>query len=168
MFVKYIFVVLVIAIPSIIGLKKSRKYEQREQVLKESEVLFKRISQDMKYSLTTIPNAIEGARQDFNTMLKDILGSISTAILNNTYSDMEVIGEIDTLPALKPYDKQVISKGITSLGTSDIDTQLNIIQNTIGIIQELEEEARADKNKNSKLYRTLGLVTGLMLAIIVI
>lgn len=168
MVIKLIFVLLIITIPSIIGLKKSRKYEQREQLLKESLTLFKRIRREMKYTLTTVPNAIEAARQDLSTALKDVLGSISTAILDNTYSDEKVAGEVATLTALKAYDRQVITSGITTLGTSDIDTELNMIQNTIDIIEELEKEAGIDKNKNSKLYRTLGLVTGLMLAIIVI
>lgn len=167
MVIKSIFVMLIVAIPTIIGLKKSRKYEEREQVLRESKLVFKRISREIKYNLTAVPNAIEVARQDLNTILKDVLGSISTSILDNTYSKMNVSGEIASITALKPYDKQVIANGISTLGTTDIDTQLNILENTIVTIEDLENEAKKDKDKNSKLYRTLGLVTGLMLAIVV-
>lgn len=167
MVIKCIFVMLIIAIPTIIGLKKSRRYDEREQVLKESALIFKRISRDIKYNLTTVPNAIEASRQDLTTDLKDILGSISTSILDNTYSEMKVSGEIAGITVLKPYDKQVIANGISTLGTTDVDTQLNILENTIVTIEDLEKEAKEDKNKNSKLYRTLGLVTGLMLAIVV-
>lgn len=168
MVIKICLVVLVVIIPTLIGLKRARKYEQREQVLRESLVLFRRVSNDIKYNLSTVPNAIEASRQDFKTILKDVLGSISTAILDNTYSDMAVTSEIGSITCLLPYDKQVITNAILSLGTTDVDSQLGILNSTIDIIQDLEKEAGAEKVKNSKLYRTIGLVTGLMFAIVVI
>lgn len=168
MLIKCMLVFVLILIPTIIGIKKSRTYEMRERVLRESKVLFRRISNDIRYNLTTLPNAIEASRQDLTSSLKDVMGSISTAILENTYSKELVSDEINSIISLKPYDKQVISNCISSLGTSDIDSQLNIMNNTIKTIEDLEGDAKEEKNKNSKLYRTIGLVTGLMLAIVII
>ncbi len=168
MAIKCVLVLVLVSIPTIIGIKKARKYEQREQILRESKVLFRRISNDISYNLTTLPNAIEASRQDFTSDLKDVMGSISTSILENTYSEEMVVHEINNMLALKPYDKQIISNCITSLGTSDVESQVGIMNNTIKTIEDLESDAKEEKNKNSKLYRTIGLVAGLMLAIVII
>lgn len=165
---KIVLIVSLVAIPSLLGLKKARKFELRECILREGITLFSRVESEIKYNLTPLPNAIEVARQDFSTFFKDILGDISLAIIDNKYNNEFVIDKINQLPTLKIYDKQVISNGITSLGNSDIDTQLKQITNTINTLLELQNEAKEDKFKNSKLYRTLGIITGLMLAIVII
>lgn len=168
MVIKCLLILVLVLIPTIIGLEKSRKYEQREQILRESVMMFKRMSNDIRYSLTALPNAIEASRQDLKSCLKDVMGSISTSILNSTYTEKFISNEINNISPLKSYDKQVISNCMTLLGTSDVESQINIMDNAIKTIEDLEIEAKEEKNKNSKLYRTIGLVTGLMLAIVVI
>ena len=54
------------------------------------------------------------------------------------------------------------------MGRSDIEGQINIIQNTINILENQINEANEIKNTNSKLYRTIGIISGLMLVIIFI
>ena len=168
MFIKMFLMLSIVLIAALIGMKKAGKYEEREAIIRESITLFNRIGNDIKYNLTILPNAIESARQGFNTKLKDILGSISTSVLDNSYSEFFVTEEINTLEALKPYDKQVISQGIISLGLADLTTQIRLIDGTISTLSELVADARDEKNKNAKLYRTIGIVTGLMIAIVIV
>ena len=168
MFIKLFIAVGIVLIAALIGMKKAREYEEREALIRESITLFNRVGNDIKYNLTILPNAIESARQGLNTKLKDVLGSISTSILDNSYSEFSVMEEINHLASLKPYDKQVISQGIITLGLADSDTQINLIEGTVSTLNELVAEARDEKNKNSKLYRTIGIVTGLMIAIVII
>jgi len=167
MFVKIFIGICIVIIAALVGIRKAKEYEERERIIRESITLFNRVGNDIRYNLTVLPNAIESARQGFNTKLKDVLGSISTSLIDNSYSELYVTQEIDMLDSLKPYDKQIISQGIISLGTADADTQMNIIKGIISTLNELVSEAREEKNKNSKLYRTIGIVTGLMIAIII-
>lgn len=166
--VKVLLVLCVVILCSIIGIKKAKKFEEREEIIREGITLFKRIENDIKYTLNTLPNAIEISRQDFKTEFKDILGCISVSLLDNSYSEEQVISRIDELKSLKPYDKQVLSNGLLTLGTTDIDTQINLINNTINTLTEILCDAKVEKIKNSKLYRTIGLVTGMMIAIVII
>jgi len=167
MFIKLFIAVCIVVIAALIGIKKAKAYEEREQIIRESITLFNRVGNDIRYNLTVLPNAIESARHGFNTRLRDVLGSISTAILDNSYSEETVAQEINTLENLKAYDKQIISQGIISLGSADADTQMNLIHGTVATLSELVSEAREEKCKNSKLYRTVGIVTGLMIAIVI-
>lgn len=158
----------IVVISTIIGMRKSKKYENREYILRESITFFRGMENEIKYMLSTIPNAIEGVRQNLNTMLKPILGAISTDILMNNVSSSKIAMEIDRLDPLSAYDRQIISNGIISLGQSDVDGQIGVIQNTLSILENQVTEANVEKNKNSKLYRTVGIVAGLMIAIIFI
>lgn len=168
MFVKLFIAICIVLIAALIGLKKAKAYEEREQIIRDAISLFNRVGNDIKYNLTVLPNAIESARQGLNTYFKDVLGSISTSLISNSYSEEMVTQEINKLGSLKLYDKQIISQGIISLGSADVDTQINLIRRTVVTLEEIALEAKEEKNKNAKLYRTVGLVTGLMIAIVIV
>ncbi|MBR5227251.1 MAG: stage III sporulation protein AB [Clostridia bacterium] len=166
--VKLILVICVVLLCSILGIKKAKKFENREQIIRESISLFKRVENDIKYTLNALPNAIEIARQDFKTEFKDVLGNISVSLLDNSYTEETIIYNVDELKSLKSYDKQILSNGLISLGKTDIETQISLIDNTINTLTEILYEAKDEKMKNTKLYRTIGLVAGMMIAIVII
>lgn len=86
--------------------------------------------------------------------------------VNVTHGDL--LNELDKLTSLTTYDKQIILTGITSLGTSDIEGEQGIINMTINALETELNEAIENKNKNSKMYKTVGLATGLIIAIILV
>ena len=79
-----------------------------------------------------------------------------------------MLNELDRLDSLTSYDKQIILTGITSLGTSDVDGEQGIINMTISSLENELCDAIENKKKNSKMYKTVGLATGLVIAIILI
>lgn len=168
MFTKLFLAICIVVFAAIVGIRKAKYYEEREQVIRDSILLFNRVENDIKYNLTILPNAIESARQGLNSKLKDVLGSIVISLLEYNHSDSTIVQEINSLDCLKPYDKQIISQGIISLGNADKETQINLINGTIATLNEIVSEAKEEKIKNAKLYRTVGIVTGLMLAIVIV
>ena len=54
------------------------------------------------------------------------------------------------------------------LGNTDLEGQVSQIDLTINLLKEQIKQATEEKNKNSKLYKTLGIATGLTMAIILI
>lgn len=167
-FFKVIVAGLLVLVSAMIGIKKARKYEDREYILRESITFFKGLENEIKYMLSTMPNAIESLRQGMNTMLKPVLGAISIDMVSNNISSCKIAEEVARLDCLSNYDRQVISNGIINLGSSDVDGQIGIIQNTVSVLETQVSEAYEDKNKNVKLYRTIGVVAGLMIAIVFI
>ena len=151
-----------------LGIRKSKKYETREHVLREAITMFYGIENEIKYMLYSLPNAIEATRQNLNTSLKDVMGSIGVELLKYNVSSATISNELERLIELTSYDKQVIFYGITNLGNSDVEGQMGVIQNTVSILESQLEEATKEKQKNSKLYKTVGIATGLMIVIIFI
>lgn len=158
----------IILICTYLGMTKSKKFESREHILREAIMLFKGLETEIKYSLTTLPNAIELVRQNMNTYFKDVLGAIVINMLNGDNSLYNVTCELDKLIELTSYDKQIISQGLGMLGNSDVDGEIGIISLAITNLESQLQEAIESKKKNSKLYKTIGMATGLMIAIVFI
>ncbi|MBR6641813.1 MAG: stage III sporulation protein AB [Clostridia bacterium] len=160
--------ITLVVVCALVGVYKSRKFETREHILREAIYLFRGLENEIRFSLNTLPNAIEIIRQRMNTHLKDVLGSISLMLIKSNIDNSEMSGELDRLDSLTSYDKQIILTGITSLGSSDIDGEQGIINMTISSLESELDEAIESKKKNSKMYKTVGLATGLVIAIILI
>lgn len=160
--------ILVVIVSAALGLNKSKKFVEREHILSESITLFKRLQNEIVYLLSPLPNAIESARINLNTQLKDVVGSIGLSILQGSFNLHSVEMELSALFQLTQYDKQIIASGLVSLGMSDVSSQIGIIANTIELLEAQKNDAREEKVKNSKLYKTVGLISGVMLAIIFI
>ena len=156
---------------TILGIKKSKKYEIREHMLNDFINTFESIENDIKYMLISLPDAIEKVRHTLNTDIKDALGAISVAMMSNT--DIETMNkkineEINSIYELNAYDKEIIYHGLSSLGKSDTESQIGIIRSSIVNLSNQLSEANMEKAKNYKLYRTLGTAIGLMIAIVFI
>ena len=160
--------ILVVIVSAALGLNKSKKFVEREYILSESITLFKRLQNEIVYLLSSLPNAIESARINLNTQFKDVVGSIGLSILQGDFNLNSVEMELSTLFQLTQYDRQIIASGLVSLGMSDVSSQVGIIANTIELLEAQKNDAREEKVKNSKLYKTIGLISGVMIAIIFI
>ena len=165
---KLVISVLIITVCTVIGIKQAKKYESREYILREAIGLFKGIKNEINYTLTPIPNAIEAVRQNMKTGLKYVMGAVSYELLQYNTSEDIVASEIAKLEELTPYDKQVISNGIISLGKTGVDGQMGVINMTCNTLESQLQDSIEDKKKNSKLYKTVGIATGLMIAIVFI
>jgi len=158
----------IITVCTMLGMAKSKKYESREHILRETIMLFKGIENEIKYSLTTIPNAIEIVRQNMRTHLKDVLGAISIDMLEGNVSSQDILHEIDRLVELTSYDKQIVTQGLSMLGSNDVDGEMGTISLTLSSLETQLIDAIENKKKNSRLYKTVGMASGLMLAIVFI
>ena len=165
---KVLVALAIVVICTLIGIRKSKKYESREYILREAVMLFKGLKNEINYTLTPIPNAIEVVRQNMKTNLKDVMGAVSFELLKYNVSNEVVTGEIARLTELTPYDRQVISSGIISLGKTDVEGQMGVINMTCNTLESQLADSIEAKKKNSKLYKTVGIATGLMIAIVFI
>lgn len=161
----------IVVICTILGMKKSKRYETREKMIIEFMMAFKSIGNDIKYMLISLPDALEKIRHTMNTNVKDVLGAISVDMISNNSEDdinRRINEEINSIYELSSYDKEIIYQGISSLGKADVESQIGIINNTISNLDMQLKEANSDKVKNAKLYRTLGTAVGIMIAIVFI
>lgn len=169
--IKLILVIIILVASAHLGYIKSLLYIKREKALRDFSIFFNRIKAEILYTQNTVPNLIENNRQDLICEVKNSLGAISTDILiNNNKFDIEksIEKNIDEIKCLEETDKNYIIKGLNILGKTDIEGQQNLIENTISLLDIQIKNAMDMENKNSKLYKKLGVLLGLFLVVIVV
>ena len=170
-FFKFVISIGIIAGCSYIGIYKSTALKSREYILRDMVTFLGLVENEIKYMLSILPNAYESARQKLITSLKDKMGIIVVDMLNleNEYLiDQSIVKNISDIKEITDYDKNVFISTLKNLGRTDLEGQINIIENGINIIENQIKEAHNIKLKNSKLYKTVGAIAGIMIVIICI
>ncbi len=170
-FFKLVVSVIIIILSGYIGMYKSKGLKTREYILKDMVTFLSLVENEIKYMMSILPNAYESSRQKLVTDLKFSIGQIVVDMLSKTSIieiEQSIVFNISKLNELTDYDKNVIVSILKNLGRSDLEGQINIIQNGIKVLENQIIEASEIKNKNSKLYKTVGIITGIMIVIICI
>ena len=161
----------IVFLTAYLGNMKASKLKQREYILREAVTFFNLVKNEMKYMMCILPNAYEIARQKLTTPLKEAIGQIAVDMVtfeNVDAVDRSIIENISKLDSLSSYDKNIVASTLKSLGRNDLESQINIIENGIEILDNQIQEANEFKITNSKLYRTIGTITGIMIVVIFI
>lgn len=170
-FFKIICALVIILASSYLGYNKASLYSKREKVIRDFSIFFNRIKAEILYTQNTVPNLIENNRQDLYIDVKNSLGAISTDMLINESKfsiEKSIEKNINEIKCLEETDKNYIIKGLNFLGKTDIEGQQSIIENTISLLDIQIKDAKDMENKNSKLYKKLGILLGIFLVVIVI
>ena len=169
--VKLVISICIVCATTIIGSLKAKKLKDREYILREMVTFLKLVQNEIQYMMSILPNAYEISRQKLVTELKISIGQIVIDMLNSNGDfliDQSIVTNISKIEGLTDYDKSVFTSTLKNLGRSDLEGQINIIQNGITIIENQIKEASQIKISNSKLYKTMGIISGLMIVIIFI
>ena len=164
---KILILIFIFIICTNIGIAKSKKYENRVIELKK-----------IKNSLEVIRSKIEFTYEP----IKDIFEEISNIVYSNTenifletiklMNDNEITESwniaVENDVNLNEEDKSTIKMFGKLLGKTDKFGQINEINVTSKLIDALIEKAENEKNKNCKLFKTLGSVVGIGICIILV
>ncbi len=168
--IKFILSLSIFLITTYMGIEMARGLKSREEILTDMVTFLRLLKNEMTYMNHSIPVAFEVCRQKLISELKNSIGAIVLDIEEYGIGkvDMSINNNIDSLSALSFYDKSVIISTLKNIGRSDLESQNNIIENGITILNEQIKEANAYKIKNSKVYKTVGVISGLIIVVIFI
>lgn len=169
-FIKIIISISILCITSYIGVEMATALKSREQILVDYITFLKLVQNEMIYMANSLPVAFEMSRQRLNSKLKDAIGAIVVDMSKYGICkvDMSITNNINMLEELNDDDKDILISTLKNLGRSDIESQNNIIENAINIVKKQVKEANEKREKNSKVYKTVGVITGLIIVVIFI
>ena len=167
LFIKYLDLSLIIVITTYIGFFKSKKFSNRVKNLK-----------DFKSSLNVFRSKIEFTYEP----IKDIFLEISKVVYQdneNIFKSFCESQEKDVSVAwseavqnskldLKQDDKDVFILLGKMLGKTDKTGQISQIDLVDNFLDKQISDSEEEKRKNEKLYKTLGVISGLVIAIILV
>ncbi len=164
--IKGIVLVGIVAISSYVGILKAKTYENRVIELNKFQnalVMFRSkiefTYEPLNSIFEEISKVIYGLEKNVFKMSIEKEGNISEAWFKST-------DEIQN--SLLNEDKDIIKMLGKLLGKTDINGQVNEILLTENLIKKQIEKAEYEKNKNVKLYKTMGVVLGIGICIILI
>lgn len=150
-------------------MSKSTKFSARVDILETIIILLEKIKTHLRYNRTPTVELIKNLFEykcfksiDFlNKCIKDLESNL----------DFPKVWENSVLTSSMPIsdsDKKILADLSDILGSRDLEGQLSGIDLTISMIDENLKEARLIKDTQGKLYRNLGVLSGLGITILIL
>ena len=168
--IKSLFLIAIFGLAVYVGNSQASKYINR---LKEL------IS--IKSALNIFENKIKFTQSPLEEIFKNIAENCSEKNIKNIFEQLVIdINKninlhkswLDTINSketnLNDEDKKILIDMGKILGSTDVDGQVSNIKITSSFIDRQIEKAEQEKEKNVKMFRTLGIVSGLTIIIILI
>ena len=162
--IKLLILNLILITSTIIGITFSKKYAYRVKELQEMKNALNIFMTKIKFTYEPIPSTfmyisekVDGnVYKIFKNAVEESAGDAWNSSLDTTVTNMKEddIGIIKNLGRL--------------LGKTDIEGQLNEIKLVNNFLDTQIRTAEDEKNKNEKMYRTLGIVAGMTITILLI
>ena len=166
--IKYFILIVILCASTGIGLLVSKKYKDRVIELREFRNALNILENKIKFTY-------EPLQEIFDQMSENLIENVAN-IFKKTKSNLR---KMETQEAwndaieecklnLKSEDISIIKNFGKLLGKTDVEGQISKIKLTSSFIDTQIEKAEKEKEKNEKLYKTLGTVVGLAIVIILI
>lgn len=170
--VKLVGILMIGISAAMMGLQLSLKMKARIDLLKEIQYALEEMSAEAEYAMEILPHIIENTAGKTSSYCKEWLLNLYEKIKNTgEYGFCQAYQE--SLLAfknseLKDEDIKIIEMLSDKIVNRDGDRLSVVFQGTIKELSGHRMEIEAEYREKSKLYRTLGLLFGLFVIIIVI
>lgn len=166
--VKCIILILILGICTTIGMTISQKYKKRELELKEIKTALNMFKSKIKYTYDPIPDTFMEISENFSCNISNIFKAASIKMKEESAGEAWNNAINTTYTNMNNEDKNVLKSLSKMLGKTDLEGQLKEIELTDNFLNYQIEKAEIERQKNEKLYKTLGVVAGIGFVIILI
>ncbi len=167
-YVKYILLISIFSLSTAIGILVSKMYENRVLELKEFKNVLNIIKTKIKFTYEPLAEIFKQISKDNSTKVEKIFNNIAKKMefiqVKSAWENS--IQEADI--SINQEDKDILKKLGKLLGQTDVEGQVSEIEVTETFLDMQIEKAEEERKKNQKLYKTLGIIAGLVFVIILI
>ncbi len=173
MLLKVVGVTFIVVASGMFGLTLSKDYETRIVNLKQFRKMLVLLSGEIKYnnsgireSIMAVSERVENVTGQFLKTTLDFFTKENSSLKEAWYAGTEKFLKTNTKLSVKElaYIKEL---GV-NLGITDRETQINNILNCIQSIDMSIEELSENRTEKCKMYKTLGVMAGAFLAVMLI
>ena len=151
------------------GLRMSSNLSKRVNEIEISILLLEKIQTYLRYSKIPTSELIHSLAYNENFIALTFLKECSRKIeQGNAFPEAWKSGIClwrDT--GMNKRDKEILSGVSDILGSSDYESQINSLELTASLLEQNLKEALDEKNTTGKLYRSLGVLIGIGMAIFI-
>jgi stage III sporulation protein AB len=165
---KCINLILIIAIPTYLGICKAKTFGKRTIDLKEMKMALGVFKSKIEFTYEPITEIFEGISKSIYENRENVFNSFCINLKTLDYDVSKTWNEaLNITPShFKKEDIEVLKMLGKMLGKTDKTGQIQEIDMVSNFLDKQIELAEIEKSKNEKLYKTLGAVLGMTLAIV--
>ncbi|WP_027627774.1 stage III sporulation protein SpoIIIAB [Ruminiclostridium cellobioparum] len=170
MLLKMIGAVVLTGATSLIGFLLAADCSKRPRTLRELQALLQMLENEISYLSNLLTEAFfriyETSKVDAAILFKAAALNLQTGGVTADMAWDKAVNEYYSKLSLNREDRAILITFGKMLGNSDLEGQLNNIRLVSSQLKLQEAKSEEMKRKNEKMYRTLGVLSGLALAII--
>ena len=149
------------------GVWFSKRLKEREHFMSCVILLIKELTVQIKYTNSEIGDMLKTASQ--NEAYRDLLFVTSCSDISEN-GDFHALWNdgVKKQPYLTPTDRELLFALGDRLGATDLDGQLSFLELTCEMLKKQQQEASENYRKKGRMYRSVGLLCGLAVGIMVL
>ena len=140
----------------------------REKEIKQMKTALNMFATKIKYTYEPIPSLFMEIANKIGGNIGNIFSQSATRMKEELAGEAWENALEEVSNNLSKEDITVLKNLGKLLGETDVEGQINQIEVVNQFLNSQLENANEERRKNEKMYRTLGIVTGLTIAIILI
>lgn len=165
--------ILVFVACSGIGIMYGTIYKKRVEELQEWKKGIQLLKSEINFALTPLSEAFETVGKRLEGQIKKVFLALASLLKDNPNKAMDKIedGVLKSLlieTCLSEKDTIKLISFIKNLGLLDKESQMNNMALHIKNMEQEIETAKRDEEKNNKLFKTLGVLSGIFIVVIFI
>ncbi|MCF6465622.1 stage III sporulation protein SpoIIIAB [Clostridium sp. Cult2] len=171
--IKIIGGLLIILSTTLMGYHYGSRFSNRLNNLLYLEQCFKILETEIVYGAIPLPEALTNVYNKGNKKISYIFEEIKLHLLHNKTGDIyhsfySVIVLLKDRLSFKKEDIEIFLSLGRVLGSSDRQDQEKNFKFIFNQLEILQKEAKLERDKNEKMYKNLGILTGITIVIILL
>lgn len=168
---KFIGAVFIIVAASLFGMLQALHYARRPKQIRGLIGALQRMETEMTYALTPLPELLTSLAKQAAEPLADLYRKISEQLTGSAGISTREIWQQEVIEtwkgtSMKLPEQEVMLQLGTVLGLSDRSDQVKHLRLAVSQLQAEEAEAREDQRKYEKMWKSLGLLIGGLIVIL--
>lgn len=164
--------ILVLAAGTLAGFYQAHQFALRPRQLRELILALQRLETEISYGFTPLPDALERIGNGLKEPLKGLFIAASEYMmpdygLSAEDSIRKALNMHWRRTSMKSAERDVLDRLSGVLGTSDRQDQIKHIALAVGQLKHEEAAAREDQAKYEKMSKSLGLLIGALIVILI-
>lgn len=162
---KFIICIFIILICSYLGLEKSKNYSKRVEELQRIKNGLNFFKSKIEFTYDPVKDILEGISNSVYQNEENIFYK-AKKYMNNNNVNIAWNSAVDEEAKISKEDKDILKMFGKLLGKTDKKGQISEIDLSLNFIEKQIQKAESEKSKNAKLYKSLGILIGFGITII--
>ena len=163
--------VLVIGASTMMGYLVAEKYSKRPAELRTLQAALQMLELEIAFSVNALPEAFERIAQSLPENIGMLFAHASELLKERTGIPAKKAWRLALKKAydhlhLEKQDREILITFGNSLGCSDKDNQIKNIHLACSKLAMEEKKAEVLRQKNEKMYKSLGVLAGILIALL--